>query len=113
MEEAAPLTRVPPSAKSMSPKQRALLTFALNVAYFAFIVWVNGGRPASVWYYPFGVALTVALTIRSYLREDKLWNNSAVPEESKGRSLLIAFTRAAIASIIAYILFALALSDKM
>jgi hypothetical protein len=110
MDEVSPglVAQDPPSK---TPLQRTLLGAGIFVVAVAVMVALEGGRPASMWFYPFVAILGIASAYRSYT--NKNWGKLvAVPGESKRRSFEWALAEGVLVAIVMYCAYALLSTDE-
>lgn len=111
MDEMSPVVTSAPLPGKMTPLERAAVTAAVFLVGTAAVVALEGGRPASLWFYPYVALLDIAAIYRAYT--NKSWGRLiAVPGESKLRSFEWALLEAAVVAVLAYLLYALLSTDQ-
>jgi hypothetical protein len=98
MEGVNPDLTVAPE-KGMTPPQRALTGAALLVCATVVLVALEGGHPASVWFYPYFAIIGIVAIYRNYTIKN-YGELKAVPGESKRRSFEWALVEAAVTGVL-------------
>ena len=111
MDEISSELAAPHSPAPMKPLWRAALAFLGMVGVGALLVWMNGGKPISVWFYPYVLVLACIGAFRMY-RDKTRGQVGPVAGESKRRSAELAVLEGAVLGISAYVLYALSTADR-